>query len=528
MWRILLLLVLFTCAKSFADDLFNGEVAFEFDPNFQDDFESDMRGGSFGENKENSKFDKRDIIRYENSLSLQAGNETIASRYYFSLFPQGHFNTSYVSGQIGVPLRFAVYDNADFTDRGRSRGFMPFDSFIKPRPEDFRSFWDSQRLIRNLEFFSPKDPYFFRLSRSHQALLGQGELFNMEPSGLYDQDALFLTGHLDVGSNSSTNIFLGPLLKAEILGVSSRFFPFASSNATSFIENLSFELTYVNDFFAPNRAVREGERFVLDDERRFIKRVSNTAQGLVFSSVGEYEAFSWLKLRPYASLGQLWLTGLNSYGGGVHLGHDLIIDFLPGANKSQLVFKTEGRFFSQQYWPGYFGPTYLIDRLVQDENQALTKSEWLSRSGDGHFRVGYLLGLSYAFDEWVSSSISYENAHSLADGNAIAPMRKVQLLTSFSAFDRLRLFLGYQATAIRQFDQLFDFDKSRGLLSLRGQVKLSSIVYFDAWAKHSFGVSDMFVQADKKYSNGDPIWLSNLAETQSLNFGLGLELSMTF
>jgi hypothetical protein len=533
MWQKLLLCILVLSGKIiFADDSlesFEDEVSFEFDPSFEDDFD-DLGTGSLSRALSEDishRFSARDIYRYENSISLFGGNETIASKYYLSLTPQGHFNTSYVKGHLGVPLRFAVYDNGSESMRGRSRGFVPIGSFIKPRERDYQSFWDSQLIVRDLQVFSPEEPYYFSLSRTQNVTFGHGELLSMDPASLYDQDSMFFSGHAEI-MNSLTRVFLGPMFKAHTVGVSTRFAPLTSLAVPPFVAGLNFEASYINDFMAPNNIVKEDDYFVLNDEKRFLKRTENTAQGLVLGVLGEYVPVSFIRLKPYASLGQLWLTGLNSYGAGFHLGHDFVVDFMPGTNKSLLVLKTEGRIFSQKYWPGYFGPTYLVDRLVQENEEGpKSKSLVLSQAGDGS-RVGYLLDLSYAYDEMLNASVGYENAHTIATSASFAPMRRFHLRTGFFGFDRLRLDLGYQATAIREFDQLFDFDKSRGLLSLRGQVKLASIIYFDAWAKHSFGVNDMFALADKNYSNGEPMWLTDVAETRSLNFGLGLELSMTF
>jgi hypothetical protein len=72
--------------------------------------------------------------------------------------------------------------------------------------------------------------------------------------------------------------------------------------------------------------------------------------------------------------------------------------------------------------------------------------------------------------------------------------------------------------------EVFDFEKSRALLSLRGQLKLMPFLYFDAWAKHSFGINDMFTPSDGEDKD---VMFSSQAETRSLDFGLGLEFSMT-
>lgn len=519
MWLKILLCTFFVTETLWAEDLFEDDVSFEFDPNFEDDFFEMGQSLLPGAMRENSKFESRDIVRHENSVSLFAGNETIASKYYLNLFPQGHFKTTYVSGHLGIPLRFAVYDN--YSGSGRASGFVPLSSFILPKPNDFQSFWDAQRLVRDLEIFSPNDPHFFRLSRSHRTMFAQGELLNLDPGGLYDQDHLFFLGASEIG-HSRTQVFLGPLALAHIMGVSSSFSPLTSVSKNPFVQNLRFEISYINDFFAPNQAHKQGEKFIIEEKRQ-VKRDYNTAQALALGVAGEYYPFSWLKLKPYSTLGQMWLTGLKTYGAGLHLGHDTVVDFIPGSNKSILVLKTEGRLFSQYYWPTYFGPTYMIDRVQQDssnEKLPLTKSQVLASFNDGT-RLGYLLGLAYSYDDWLSTSVSYENAHSISNLISVAPMRKMQFVTTFKGFDRLSLQLGYQATSIRQIEQLFDFSKSRGLLSLRGQLKFFEYLYLDTWAKHSFGVKDMFAQSEE-------LWLSNLAEGPSLNFGLGLELSMTF
>lgn len=538
-------------------DLFTDEsdgfptVPFEVDPDFQDDFAHIEMGPGMDTDgfrpglvitDSHHLFSQRDLERREKSISLLGGNETIASTYHFLLNPQARFQAGPVFGHLGVPLRFAVYDNGSNGAQGqRSKGFVDIKKFIVPRQRDFRDFWDLQRGIRHFEINRERDAHFMRLSRSHALTLGQGELVKgMVPDGFYDQDLLFLSGHTQFEA-VHINAFVGPLFKASILGVSSRFTPLSMVPAPALVRDINFEITYVNDFKAPHHAAQAEGAYILDDDRRSVKRDTGTAQGAVLGIANEFYPVSWLGLKPYISWGHLWLTGLankdgeqpSTYGGGLHVGHDASFEFLPN-KRSVLLFKSEGRLFSQHYYPGYFGSTYLIDRQVFNEphntaisKEPVTKSQYLSSGGDQRFRVGYLFELGYAYEDAVASMLSYENAHSFAQGVQIAPLRKLQLITSVLALDALKLYVGYQATSLEQMRELFDFDKSRALLSLRGQLKLMPFVYFDAWMKHSFGIHDMFTKSD---ANGDaePLWLSSSAETRSLNFGLGLEFAMTF
>lgn len=553
MWHLFCaILWLFSASTMAGDDLFaDGQVEdipMEFDPDFKDDF-GDIEQSDASSNAPGmiiadsySLWSSRDLWRREKSLSFMGGNETIASTYHFLVFPQGRFEFLKVFGHVGVPLRFPVYDNVKFGTSGRrSRGFVSGEKFITPRRQDFRNFFDVQRVFRHMEIGGSYEPYFFRLSRIHSLTMGQGELIkDMNPDGLYDHDIMFFYGQMSF-DNVRIAGFLGPIVQAQMFGLSARFTPLYNLDVPPFVRDLNFDLTYVNDFLAPNMAKKQDGAFVLDNERRLVERETGSAQGLSLGVAGEYFALPWLSLKPYTALGNLWLTGLRvpdaelstRYGAGLHVGHDATVFFVPGTKRSVLLMKTEARIFSSRYWPGYFGSTYLIDRVVQNEPEntnispdPMTKSQFLGQRQDGHARIGYLFELAYAYEKVITGAIGYENARSFLLGNQIEPMRKLHFILGFLGLDLVKFHLGYQATSIAQMKEVFDFEKSRALLSLRGQLKLAPFLYFDAWAKHSFGISDMFTPSDEE--NGNAMWLSNQAETRSLNFGLGLEFAMTF
>ena len=539
--------------KLFADDAEQyAAVPLEVDPSYEDDFahiemedEHGVGGQSFrpGLLIEDSYdiFSARDLVRRDKSLSVFLGNETIASRYHFLLYPQVRFSAWRLFGHVGLPLRFPIYDNVKKNTQGiRHKGFVDAESAITPRGADFRSGWDIQRIIRHVELNRPQDNYFARLSRSHTITLGHGELVHgLSPEGLYDQDPLFLSGHANFNAARLSG-FVAPIFKASMLGLSARFTPLSMLDAPALVQNINFDATYVGDLTAPNGAKKFETSYVLEADRRSVKRHKGGAHGLVLGSASEIRPIAWLGLKPYVSWGQLWLTSLkglddattSSYGGGLHVGPDVQIEFLP-KKRSLLSFKSEGRLFSKNYYPGYFGSTYLIDRHIFNEpkntrisNQPITKSQYVKEGGDQRFRFGYLFELGYAYDEAFSTMLGYENARSFAKGAHLAPYRKLSFVTSILGADALKFYLGYQATSIDDLKELFDFEKSRALLSLRGQLKLMPFLYFDTWVKHSFGIYDMFTSSTS--TDAEALWLSNMAETRSLNFGLGLELAMTF
>lgn len=534
--------------NSFADDdedIFADfeDIPIEFDEEFPDDDFASIESDGVREYVAGSivsdpfeQFALRDLQRRENSISLWSGNETIASTYHATLFPQGRFLVWKIYGHLGMPVRFPLYDNQDATLHGlRRRGFFKGKSLITPRSQDFRSFWDAERIVRHFEIASSKDPHFLRLSRNHAVTLGKGELLkNISPDGLYDVDHLFLSGHTE-WDNVRIDGFLAPLIRAEMFGLSTRVTPLSMTDAPDFVRNLNFSATYVNDFFAPNELLKQDEVYLLDTERRKVKKEHGLSQGMAVGALSEFMPVSWLSLKPYVSYGHLWLSGFKennvslalSHGGGVHVGHDFTVDFFPPSKRSILVLTTEGRLFSSGYSPSYFGPTYFIDRESYnvDGNLPLTKSQFMRTQRDGHFRIGYLVELGYAYEDMISVQSGFESAHSLADGKVIAPLRKLHFITSFTGLDVFRFHIGYQVTTLSQMKELFDFEKSRALLSLRGQLRMLPFLYFDTWVKHSFGINDMF---NRDGSDGETMWLSSLPETKSLNFGLGLELAMTF
>lgn len=560
MWPLLLMTFFFLATASHADDdLFSdgqvAEIPIEYvDAGFQDDWSDiEQSGGGGGKTSIDAApglviadtfqlFNSRDLWRKEKSISLMGGNETIASTYHVLIFPQARFEFLKFYGHLGVPLRFPVYDNVNEGLSGRrSRGFVSGETFITPRRQDFRSFADAQRIFRHMEMGEENGPYFFRASRLHSITLGQGELVrNLSPDGLYDQDLMFLSGHGEF-DNGRISGFLAPLPKVEMFALATRLTPLYNLEAAPFVRNLNFDLVYVNDVMAPNQAIKKDNAYVLNDEQRLVDRVTGTAQGFSVGAASENFVLPWLSLKPYTSMGNLWLSGLKAgeqdlairYGAGLHVGHDATIYFMPGTKKSVLQFKMEGQIFSNRYWPGYFGPTYFIDRVVENEPSnttisatPLTKSQYLGRHTDNYPRVGYLFEVAYAYEKIISGVLGYENARTFRKGLQIDPMRKLQFILGFVGLDLIKFHLGYQATQLAQMKELFDFEKSRALLSLRGQLKLAPFLYFDAWAKHSFGINDMYTPTED--DGADQVWLSHQAETRSLNFGVGLEFAMTF
>lgn len=559
MWQIVLVSLLCVSGHVFGEkkkddeELFTDLNGIEFDENYEDSFEN-FDGAEPSVSKVTSTdtalpqtqtydpWSSFDILRKDRSVSLLGSSETIASMYHASLFPQLRFSAGKFFGHVGAPLRFPLYDNNDNKEGSfRSRGFVSAGTWVKPR--DFRTWWDAQRILRHFEIGAPEDMFLVRFSRSHSITFGEGELLKtLTPDGLYDQDLMFFSGHVKFDA-ARVDAFVGPLAKAEIVGASLMLMPLQDQDVSPFFRGMNFGVSYVNDFRAPSEPRTEVNAFVVNDATRVIDRNPGIAQGLVASVSSEYFAAPWLSLKPYVSFGQMWLSNLEgdrvtleeSYGRGLHVGHDLTIYFIPGSKRSVLLAKAEGRLFSSGYWPGYFGPTYFVDRLMVNDlentsssKSPLTKSQLLSFRNNESYRVGYLFELGYSFDQVVTVMGGYENAHSSMQGVQVTPMRKMNLMTSFLGLDLIKFHLGYQATSIKEMNELFDFDESRALLSFRGQVKLAPYLYFDAWAKHSFGINDMYASSSLSESSSDSLWLSNTAESKSLNFGLGLEFAMTF
>src|SRR5262249_43074118 len=140
-------------------------------------------------------FNLRDVVRREKSLSALGGNETIASQYHFTLFPQARFLGFGAFLHIGLPLRFPIYDNGEISGRGiRSAGCFKASCAFVARTQDFRSAWDAQRALRHLAFKTENNTFMLRLSRSHTITFDKGELLNnLSPEALlYDHDPLFL------------------------------------------------------------------------------------------------------------------------------------------------------------------------------------------------------------------------------------------------------------------------------------------------------------------------------------------------
>ncbi|MCA9507221.1 MAG: hypothetical protein KC505_02225 [Myxococcales bacterium] len=523
---------------------------FEFDPDFNDDFLEIENGSmdSFSDELANNVlgnsddiFSLRDVERSERSLSVFSGNEVIARVFHLNVFPQSHFKLWKIEGSVGVPLRFPIYDNISGTlAKMRHKGFVDGLRFVTPRNQDFRSFYDAQRLLRHFELKSD-DTYALKLSRSNAYTLAQGELMkDMVTDGLYDQDYMFLSGFLKI-NKVRFDAVLGPLIKPHIFGFNMRFLPLTSLPLVSFIKEMSVDLSYVSDFFMPLAPQGQHEgAFVLNEERRLLMRKEGNAQAFSNTLKSSYFPLAWMSLTPYFSYSHLFLNqlrghdapfGENTYGCGLNLGHQLAFYFSQNKKDSILYFRTEGRFFSANFQPNYFGDHYLLDRQIYSQHKAqpISKAQFVGLDDtDSSWRYGYLVEIAYGLNGIINTKLGFEDGYLLRNHSSQQSLRKFHWISALTIHELMSIYVAYQASTIDQMNELFDFDKSRGLLSLRGQVKLLSYLYFDAWLKHSFGVEDMYKASRLQEGESKETWLSNAHETRSLNFGLGVEFAMTF
>lgn len=537
---ILLTFLLMTSLYADEIDPFKDMGSYEFDPNFEDDFsiieQSPLRAAENSLTDSFLPFSSRGIVRDERSLGSFLGQETIARIFYLSVIPKAHFKFLNIDTHLKVPLRFPVYDNIEKNKAGiRGHGFVNAEQFITPRPQDFRDFSDIQRIIQRISFSDKNNAYSLLLDREHAFSLGHGDLMReMTSLGLYDQDYLFLSGHAAIDPVSIDAVF-GPLPLVSLIGINTRFLPLATFDLHPFVKNAFMDIQYVADYRAPNEAMMEEGAYVLNDERRLIKRNESAVNGLSLALASEVFPVAFLGSKPYVSYSHLFLSGLSKneeepwrYGASLNLGHNATIYPVINDNRHKLFFNAEGRLFSQNYQPNYFGGHYMLDRITFNEVGPIkTKSEYVGFEKNSSLRLGHLLELGYVFGDNFNIKIGYENARTLNDKKSIAPLRKVHFNTSLCALDDLRFQLGYEALSIAHIGDLFDFEKSRALLSVRGQIKLLPFLYFDTWLKHSFGIHEKYRVAAKN-DGLRAVWLSNLGETRSLNFGLGLELAMVF
>ncbi len=552
MQRKLTLLVLFIGLNLNAQDIFE-DAQIEYEPTIEDSeiesiegnnsstdaFESDA-APSLNTNHRDP-FRERDVRRTEQSLSVLSGTDVVARVFYLNLFPQAHFTVWKMEGNVGLPLRFPMYDNVQKSAGyvSRQKGFVKASSFITPRKGDYRNFFDAQRLVRHFEMGGEEDQFSLSLSRTRAHTLAHGDLLkDLVGEGLYDQDHLFMSGRGELGP-VQVNTVLGPLVKAHIFGLNTRFQPLSAVDAHSFVKDINVDVTYVGDYFAPLGPVLDQEEaFVLNKERRLLSREEGNAQAFSVGASSSFYPRTWVSLMPYTSYSHLFLNQLegdalediSSYGAGVTLGHLATFYFGPNQSDSTLFFRSEGRFFSQSFQPNYFGDTYMLDRQTYIENSdtPISKAQYVGLDEEKSFRYGYFFELAYDLKKIFNSKVGYENARLTSDSSSIEPLRKFHWLSSISINDLMSLHLAYQATSIRRMKELFDFDKSRGLLSLRGQIKLMQYLYFDTWVKHSFGINDSYQASKINDGESKAQWLSNAGETRSLNFGLGVELAMTF
>ncbi len=552
-----LIFVLFMASLSMAekDNVFEDaelselvEEPMEYDADFDDsefagienEFESGFESGSSLASKAKILTD-HGVRRSEKSLSVFTGNEIIGRVFHWNIFPQGHFEVWKIEGHIGLPLRFPIYDNASKSAGfiGRKRGFLQGSDLIKPRGPDFQSPFDIQRAIRHFAMGTEQDPYSLSLSRTQAYSLAEGDLMqDMVGEGLYDQDYLFAHARADLERLQLESV-VGPLLKPNIIAANASFQPLSSLNVHSFVKELSVDLSYAGDFFAPMGPVaKNDDSFVLDNEQRLILREEGNVQSFSTTFASSYQPVQWFAMKPYLSYSHLFLNDLegdqpvqndNRYGTGGTLGH-LMSFYFNEAKDSALSLRTELRLFSQNFEPHYFGGNYMLDRQSYRESglNPISKAHYVGFDNQDSARYGYNLELAYALNTIFSSKLGFEEARLARTNEIIAPLRQIRWINKININDLMSLYLAYQATSLSLMKELFDFEKSRGLLSLRGQIKLMQFLYVDSWLKHGFGIKDKYQVASGIGGENAGQWLSTAAEERSLNFGLGVEFAMTF
>ena len=473
-------------------------------------------------------YSERLWVRDERSLGGLVSQETIARVFYMTLFPQARFKIWQINTHLGLPMRFPLYDNIVSDSSGqRRRGFVPIGDFVAPRGADFRSFADAFKIIRQIEWGGLFDAYYFALVREQAFTLGQGDLMReMNTDYLYDQDYLFARAHVSF-EPVRIDAVVGPIPGINIIGLNTKIEPLKNLDSINLVKNMSFDLSYVGDYRAPGEAHQEEDAYVLEADRRLVKRDKNTAQGASLGVATLYEPVAWFGSKPYMSFSNLWLTGLKpkaSYGLAFNFGHDASFYFTQSKRDSVLFLRSEARLFSENYQPNYFGANYMLDRvsLFENNNNLTSKSQAVASPEDKKWRFGYMLELGYAYQDIINTKLTYESAHVINTGKLLAPLRKLRFANGVKILDRVKVQASYEANALEEFKDIFNFSKSRAILALHGQVKILSYLYFDSWIKHSFGINNSYEASQTKNI------LSVRGETRSLNFGLGLELAMAF
>jgi len=526
------------CAEE-EEDIFADFDRMEIDAEYKDDFLGFDNNNILSSPKTRlvnhpyDSYSERSWLRDERSLSGLVSQETIARVFHMTIFPQARFKIWQIYSHVGLPMRFPLYDNigASSSLGYRRRGFLPIEDLVSPRPPDFRSFADAFKIIRHLAWGRPTDEHYVGLVREQAFTLGQGDLMReMNTDYLYDQDYLFARAHVSFDP-LRIDAVAGPIVGVNIIGLNTKIQAFRNLNTISLVKNMSFDVSYVGDYRAPNEAYREEDAYVLEADRRLVKRDKGTAQGASLGVASLYEPINWFSSKPYMSFSNLWLTGLREnqepaptrYGLAFNFGHDASFYFSQSRD-SALFFRSEARLFSHNYQPNYFGGNYMLDRvnIFENSDNLISKSQNISMQKDTKWRVGYMLELGYAFQNIINTKLTYESAHVMGTGELVVPLRKLRFITGVQALDRVHVQASYEANALEEFRNIVDFSKSRGILALHGQVKILSYLYFDSWLKHSFGINNIYEASNSKE------WLSGRPESRSLNYGLGLEFAMAF
>lgn len=412
------------------------------------------------------------------------------------LFFTFNFGTAFqfASWSLGVqvPLRFRVHDEAP----------LCVDDCVLRR-EDWDEFHDYLRILRYLQYGTPRDPFYLRFGEFNGVSMGHATVVDRYYNVIdINHHKLGLRTTVDFGLGG-VEFLVDDIAPPSIVGLRTYIRPMKLFSAdplpvgeeSDALQRIATGIFFVGDLSAPSGVLTPTSTESLES--------SVQAQAVFYGWDVEWEivATKMLEVVPY-----LDIVGFNDLGMGTHLGTFFNVHM---PMDMHLDTRLEYRFATGQYQPSYFNSLYEIERFSFPSAGGITRTKYdhfKDEDGDEDHesRHGVLGSLDYRWGTYLAVGGTYEDYP--GDGNANITLR--------SALPYIHGFKFAAQYSKRNFDnisQMFDLDGALFVASARYMVYGPAFVsadYARQWHLVTDGNGETYYESTSAWSIGGGVELA--------------------
>lgn len=344
---------------------------------------------------------------------------------------------------LQAPLRWKIY------------GFDDGKATFELRKQDWDEVDDVFKIVRYVEYGSPRETVYARLGELAGATMGHGSIvswyYNSVEVDHWQTGARFDVNLAPGGLESMLQSISSPRLVGGRLHVR----PWWFVDRCSWLAKLSVGFSTYVDAAAPftlaGATVDEHERLAAPNTRAVAVYGFDVDYPLVVSR--------WFDLTPY-----LDVNGITGEGAGFHGG--AIVGLHPG--RFDVQARLEYRHVGAQYLPAYFDSLYEVQRL--QFKPGVTKLQWLDGRANASARNGAYGEVIVSVEKAFSLLVAYEDYDGPSDSS-------LQLRVMLPELFGFRLGAWYVKRDFEGWDGFVDRDNALGVFELRYQItSLLSVV----------------------------------------------------